>query len=169
MTSYQEDVSFETVKVHVLNKVFNTNEMKKRVNTYVDDVYCNTNENRKIRKAFRNQLLDTIKKENEVIKTNLRLVENKKPTRKRKKREYTPTDYVLFCREMRKQHPGSELSGQMHRLWREKRGLNKKQEPVKQEEAKEIFTAESERARYITEARERGFHYMTDSDDTDSD
>jgi len=167
MTS-QEDMSFDTVKVHVLNKVFNTNEMKKRVNMYVDDVYCNTNDNRKIRKAFRNQLLDTIKKENEIIKTNLRLVENKKPTRKRKKREYTPTDYVLFCREMRKQHPSSELSGQMHKLWREKRGLNKKQEPVKQEEVKERCTAEEEKQRYKRQIEEMGLFYMSDSD-TESD
>lgn len=127
------------VKVYTLNKVFNSLSRKQRVDNYVNSVYCDTNENRKIRKAYRNQLMDIMKKENDLIKASLRIIQKKKPMRKRKRREYTPTPYVQFCREMKQKHSHNELAGNTQKLWREKRGLKEKplvkQEP--EEEKKE--------------------------------
>jgi hypothetical protein len=111
------------------------------VEKYVNEVYRDTHDNRKIRKAYRNQLMDIIKTENEYIKESLRVIQKKKPMRKRKRRDYTPTPYVQFCREMRQKHSHNELAGKMQKLWRERRGIqdpitvSAKQEPM--EEKKE--------------------------------
>lgn len=118
------------VKVYTMNKVFNATHRKDRVEQYVNEVYCDTNGNRKIRKAFRNQLMDIMKKEDDFIKESLRIIQKKKPMRKRKRREYTPTPYVQFCREMRKTHTHEELAGKMQKLWREKRKEGRKEDVV---------------------------------------
>lgn len=126
------------VKVYTLNKVFNSSNRRQRVENYVNTVYCDSHENRKIRKAYRNQLMDIMKKENDFIKESLRVIQKKKPMRKRKRREYTPTPYVQFCREMRQKYSHSDLVGNMQKLWREKRGLKEKPTiVVKQEEVEE--------------------------------
>ena len=120
MDDFEEKAEFEYLKVKVLNKIFSNENIKKRTNAYVDQIYCNTEENRKIRKAFKNQLLETMKKENELIRQNIRVIQKKKPTKTRKRREYKPTPYVIFCREMRDKYPSNELSGKMQQLWRER-------------------------------------------------
>lgn len=112
----------ESLKVKVLNQVFNDDNIKKRVESYVDKVYCPSNENRKIRKAFKNQLYDTIKAENRVIMDNIRVLEGKSIERKRRKRKtYQPTPYVLFCREMKRKHPNENMAGKVQQMWRDKK------------------------------------------------
>jgi len=107
------------LKVHVMDSVFNDDNIKKRVDGYVDKVYCATDENRKIRKAFRNQLYETIKSENRVIMDSLRVVQRKPPIQRRKRRRaYRPTPYVMFCREMKLKHPNDKLAGKIQEMWR---------------------------------------------------
>jgi len=122
MDDFEQQIELQQLKVRVLDKVFSSEKVKKRVNQYLDDLYVNKPENRKVRKAFKNQLMDIIKKENAFVKENIRFVQRKKPMRIRKKREYKPTSYVLFCREMREKHPSNELAGKMQQLWRERCG-----------------------------------------------
>lgn len=121
MSDFEEQMEFQLVKLQVLNKVFSTDNIKKRVNSYVDQIYAKSDDNRKIRKAYKNQLMDILKKENEITKQNIRMLQKKKPVKVRKRREYKPTPYVLFCREMRSKHPHEELSGRMQQLWRDHR------------------------------------------------
>lgn len=109
------------VKVYALNKVFNDCNIKNRVMGYVDKVYMPTHENRKIRKAFRNQLYDTIKAENKFIMEQLRIVEKKQSIRKRRQKEYKPTDYVKFCRMVQQQNPKPDVVGKIQEMWRERR------------------------------------------------
>lgn len=134
------------VKVYVRNKVFNDQSIKKRVQGYVDRVYCPTYENRKIRKAFRNQLYETIKAENKYIMDQLRIVEGKQSIRKRRRRPYKPTPYVQFCRELQKSNPKPETVGKIQDLWREmKEGYKpgetvievRKEEPEEPEEKRD--------------------------------
>ena len=131
MTDFEERAEFEYVKVRVLNNVFSAENRKKRINAYVDEVYCKTDENRKLRKAFKNQLLTILKKEDDNIKQNIRFIQKKKPVKVRKRREYKPTPYVLFCREMKKNHPSNELAGRMQQLWREKNSVPMQVEKTK--------------------------------------
>lgn len=159
------------VKIYTMNKVFNSSNRKQRVEKYVNGVYCDSNENRKIRKAYRNQLMDIIKSENDFIKESLRVIQKKKPMRKRKRREYKPTPYVKFCREMRQNHSHNELAGHMQRLWRERRGLKEKVVTVKEEpveEKKQEYNAKDEKERYIKEMKER-FPELEEDSDSDSD
>ena len=110
----------DDVKVRVLNNVFNDENIKKRVDGYVDKVYCPSHENRKIRKAFKNQIYDTIKAENKVIMESLRILERKPPIQKRRRRKaYTPTPYVVFCREMKIKHPNEKLAGKIQKMWKQ--------------------------------------------------
>ncbi len=118
------------VKVYVSNKVFNDNSIKKRVQGYVDRVYCASYENRKIRKAFRNQLYETIKAENKYIMDQLRIVEGKQTIRKRRRRPYKPTPYVQFCRELQRSNPKPETTGKIQDLWKEMKGEYKPGETV---------------------------------------
>lgn len=110
---------FPDVRVHTLNRIFNASNLKERVQSYTDGIYQNSHENRKIRKAFKNALYDILKKETEIVKNNIRVIELKPPLPKRKKRQYKPTPYVQFCREMRQKHDPKELVGKIQTLWRE--------------------------------------------------
>ncbi len=125
------------VKVYVRNKVFNDKNIKKRVQGYVDKVYCPTYENRKIRKAFRNQLYETIKAENKHIMEQLRVVERKNPARKTRHRPYQATAYVKFCREMQEQHPKPQTAGHIQKMWRERKVSLSTTTTEKTEEPKE--------------------------------
>lgn len=158
------------VKVYTLNKVFNASKIKERVESYVNNVYCNTYENRKTRKAFKNQLLDIIKKENDHIKDNLRIIERKKNiVKKRKRREYKTTPYVEFCREMKRIHGAGTLSGKIQQMWREK--CNRKPivkvvvEKVKPQEQKD-----KEYNEYMDKLKEQNpdINYGSDSDSDES-
>lgn len=167
--SQQADVD---VKVYTLNKVFNAKNIKERVEGYVNRVYCNSNENRKIRKAFRNQLLQTIKEENEVIKNSLRIIEKKRLIKKRKKREYKATPYVEFCREMKKLHGPGVLSGQIQKLWREKNNKSPKQPKEVVVEVAGEKTEEQKQKEYNNYIEEyklinSDYKFETDSDSDD--
>lgn len=113
------------IQLRTFNKVFNLASIRDRCNMYVNRVYCDTYENRKIRKAFRNQLLTVLKDEMETVRNNMRVhVKKQLPLRRtRKRREYKPTPYILFCREMKQKYDSSDLAGKLQKMWRAKKGL----------------------------------------------
>lgn len=143
------------VKVYTMNRVFDAASRKSRVDNYVDRIYVDSKENRKIRKAYRNQLMEIMKDENEAIKVALRIIQKKKPGKGRKKRTYVPTPYVEFCREMRTKYSHTKLAGKIQQLWRERRdGKAVVEEPVVKEEPveeskKQEFNPKAEKERYL--------------------
>lgn len=151
------------VKVHTVNRVFNAANRMERVDKYVNSVYCDTDQNRKIRKAFRNQLIAIIKEEDDAIKASLRVIQRKEPMRKRMKRQYRPTPYVQFCRDMRSKYPHEQLVGKMQQMWRDKR-RGASVEP-KTEEKTVQFDSIQERERYINEMRKMGYSVEIESDE----
>jgi hypothetical protein len=153
------------VKVYTMNKVFNLSNIKQRVEGYVNRVYCDSSDNRKIRKAFRNQLLDTIREENSFIKNNLRVIERKRSIKKRRRRQYKPTPYVLFCREMKQKHGSGALAGKIQSLWRDRNNTTQtvvKEECIPKSEEKK----EQEYNDYLSEMKKHNpqFDFTEDSD-----
>lgn len=142
------------IQVRTFNKIFNLGSIRERCSAYVNRVYCDTWDNRKIRKAFRNQLLTVLREEIEFIRNNMRVhVKKQLPLRKtRKRREYKPTPYILFCREMKEKYDSTDLAGKLQKMWRAKKGL------VPKERRREIYST-------VTEAKDVGVGMgMTDRD-----
>lgn len=155
------------VRIQTVNRVFNATKRNERVEKYVDSVYCNTEQNRKIRKAFRNQLMEIIKEEDDAIKSALRILQNKPPIKKRIKRQYKPTPYVQFCREMKRKYPHEQLVGKMQQMWRDKRrGVNRISPQLEKGLERVVqFTDKGERERYIKEMEAMGFSVEVDSEE----
>lgn len=117
--------SIDDFKVRVLNKILSTDQVESRVHQYINDLIMATDENKNLRKAIEMQLLHIIQREHAVLKKNLGLYYNAERRTKRRKK-YSPTDYVMFCREMKTTYPDMKFSGKMQSLWKARRDKDEK-------------------------------------------
>lgn len=116
------------IQVIAYNNVFSTNRLKDRCLQYTNAIYKDTYDNRKVRKAFRNQLFGIMKQEIDYIRANIRMYQkNKKARRLRAKTRRSVTAYSEFCRYMRETRPHHEIAGKLQKLWKESRGLAAKE------------------------------------------
>lgn len=111
----------EDFKIRILNKIFNSDKTGERVNKYINDLYVDSPENKKLRKSFHRKLMSIISEEHEILRSNIALYYNKEKFRSKRKKRYSPTDYVMFCREMKEKHPSLVLNGKMQLLWKARR------------------------------------------------
>ena len=120
--------------VRLLKHVFSSARIHERVVLYTDRIYHNTYQNRKVRKAFINQLFDIMKEENAFLRRYVRVFQRKRPsvqdgTRRatdRPVRPRAPTEYIAFCRKIRQEKQPFEYAGKLQELWRAHKGLQPK-------------------------------------------
>jgi glutamyl-tRNA reductase len=134
------------IQIVALNHLFSSNRIKDRCLFHVNEVYKDTYENRKTRKAFRNQLFSILRSEVDYIKNHIRVYQKNKKVRKtRKFAKRVPTAYSEFCKKMRESKPHNEIAGKLQRLWKESKGLpiqerKREQYPEQKEEEKKEET-----------------------------
>lgn len=154
---YPSDYEFPS-----LHNIFSMPQIRRRSLHYTDQVYVDTYANRKVRKAFRNQLIDILSAENGYIKKQLRASDEAKGVRKNKRKRQLsssisteddekegskkkhitgarrpPTAYTKFCEQLRQTRPHHEIVGQIQRLWKEHLNEPIKQRKVEQYDSKE--------------------------------
>lgn len=75
-------------------------------------------------KGFRKQLYTLLRKEYNLIKGNIRLLQRRRPVTNKTQRPRKPrplSKYAVFCRELRATRPHEEICGKMQQLWKFKK------------------------------------------------
>lgn len=75
-------------------------------------------------KGFRKQLYSLLRKEYNLIKGNIRLLQRRRPVSNKPQRPRKPrplSKYAVFCRELRVTKPHQEICGKMQQLWKLKK------------------------------------------------
>lgn len=155
------------IQIVALNHLFSSNRIKDRCLFYVNEVYKDSYENRKVRKAFRNQLFSILRSEVDYIKSHIRVYQKNKKVRKtRKFAKRVPTAYSEFCKKMRDSKPHNEIAGKLQQLWRDSKGLEIKErkreqypEKEKKEEDEEEMKLDGEEPQWLNAV------FELDSDD----
>jgi hypothetical protein len=145
------------LQIVACNNLFSSNRLKERCLQHTNAVYTDTYENRKVRKAFCNQIFAILRAEIDYVKKHIRIYQkNKKPrVVPRVKSKRRPTAYSEFCRYMRDTRPHKEIAGKLQMMWKQSRGL-----PVK-ERKREVYT-EKQKAKPAPEESD-----SEDEDDTE--
>jgi hypothetical protein len=143
------------IQIVALNHLFSSNRIKDRCMHHVNEVYKDTYDNRKARKAFRNQLFTILRSEVDYIKSHIRVYQKNKKIRKaRKFAKRVPTAYSEFCKKMRESKPHNEIAGKLQRLWKESKGLpiqerKREQYPEHKEEEEKEEDKEGEEPQWL--------------------
>lgn len=118
------------VKVAAINRLFGAPRLRERCDTYVRGVYKDTYDNRKAKKALRNQLFAFLRQEMDVVRNSIQVhqfITRKRAAARRSRPAVlgprAPTAYATFCRRMHETRPHGEIVGRLQELWRQERHL----------------------------------------------
>jgi hypothetical protein len=121
------------IKVAAINRLFGEPRLRERCDIYVRSVYKDTYENRKAKKALRNQLLAFLKQEMHIVRNSIQVhqyITRKRAASRRARgmglqppQPRAPTAYAAFCRRMHETRPHNEIVGKLQELWRKERNL----------------------------------------------
>lgn len=128
------------LKVNAINRLFAAQRLRDRCDEHVDGVYRPSYDNRKARKALKNQLFTFLKKEMDMVRNSIRVYQRHQTIRQARraaqqvagqasvaaKAKRGPTAYAQFCKRMRETKPHHEIVGKLQSMWREERGLQPK-------------------------------------------
>lgn len=128
---YMTDVEFPA-----LHNIFSMPQIRSRSQYYTDKIYVESFANRKVRKAFKNQLVDLLAAESNFIKKQLRIFHQRKQ-RKTKPLIRAPTAYTKFCKEIKEKYPHNEVVGKIQGMWKLHNKQQIKERKVEKYESKE--------------------------------
>lgn len=122
------------VKVAAINRLFGAPRLRERCDAYVRGVYRDTYDNRKAKKALRNQLFAFLRQEMDVVRSSIQVhqfITRKRAAMRRARPAVlgprAPTAYATFCRRMHETRPHGEIVGRLQELWRQERNLPSKE------------------------------------------
>src|ERR1700730_910970 len=114
MTQELKPLDSTQLQIIACNNLFSANRLKDRCLQHTNAIYKDTYENRKVRKAFRNQIFDILREEMDYVKKHIRIYQkNKKARIIRAKSKRRPTAYSEFCKYMRETKPHKEIAGKL--------------------------------------------------------